>query len=1590
MSKSGSLTFLVLFTLFASNPIPQAYSSRELYQMMLDYHPYAQNVSPDELEEMPKQDRPDLAWQQNYLMTMDPQLNRPAPERLQAVYAYIDQVLANPIPQVPGTASNPWQERGPDNVGGRTRAIMWDPNSSSGTKVWAGGVTGGLWYNNNISNVNSPWVSVANTWDNLSITAIAYDPNNTNTFYVATGEGWGAGAARGAGIWKSTDGGVSWNQLSSTSSFYYINDLVVRNESGTSAIYAATRGNYYRGQWHGSASSGLQRSTNGGSSWTNVMPNVPGQSFKYAVADIEIAADNRLWVGTQLSPYGGSDRGGGRVLYSDNGTSWTVSHTVSSGERVEIACAPSNSNYVYALTEIGSAAGEIARTTNKGSTWTVRNEPADADLGIPNSDFTRGQAWYDLIMGVDPNNADIVYAGGIDLFRSTDGANSWSQISKWSNNNNLAALPCSYVHADQHAIIFKPGSSDTVLFGTDGGIFYTTSASTSANANVIAARNHEYNVTQFYATALHPTAGSNYALAGAQDNGTQKFSLAGFASTSQATGGDGAYCFIDQTNANYQITSYVYNSYWRSTNGGATWGSRFQTDYNTGRFINPADYDDNQDILYSARTSSTVNRVSGISSTPSIGSISISGMSSMASHLRVSPYTTSSTTLFIGTEGGDLYKVTNANGSPSTTNIGSASFPAGNVSCVELGANENEILVTFSNYGVNSVWYTSNGGTTWQSKEGNLPDMPVRWALFNPNDYNEVILATEAGIWSSTNFNNTSPTWGPSNSGLAKVRVDMLQYRSSDDVVIAATHGRGLFSSSFSTVSPLPVANFGLDPANACLGDTLSLVDSTLNFPNSWSWTISPTTFQFVNGTNANSQNPQIVLNANGQYSVTLIAANVNGSDTLSRANFISAGGLSLPYTQDFESSHDFSIDNPDNGITWGLYTVGGSSPGNQAMGINFFNYSATGNRDGLISPPLDFSGYSSVDLDFDYAYARYSASFRDSMAVYVSTDCGATFNRVASFSSDPGVNFATVADQSSSFSPSTSNDWCGNTLITNCPNIDLSAYAGNSEVLIKFEGINGYGNNLYIDNINVSGTSAGPIPSADFSANDSTVCTNASVSFTDLSTNSPSSWAWTVSPATHSFVGGTSASSQNPQIQFSAPGNYTISLSASNAFGSDTETKTGFIQVAANLSPSVTISGNASSWCAGSNAIFTVTPSNGGTAPIYQWKVNGINVGTNSPSYSSSSLANGDLVTVEMTSNENCLSSSTATSNSITVIINPTVVPSVSISANASSICAGDQVTFTASVTNGGTNPSYQWKLNGANVGSNSAVYVNSNLATNDQVWLEVLSNATCASANAVSSNTISMNVRPLPIITNTTSIPVANLCPGDSLILSANVNNHGISGSLSNWSGNGVQNNVFYASLAGAGSHNLSVSYAYTNSPNCSVSELITVNVDAIPQPTISYSNLVLTCNQAGFNYLWFLNGSPAPGVNNQQTYNVQSNGQYQVQLGTVSCFLFSDSLVVADVSIEELKAAWNWSLYPNPAHDQITVELDNPGVATIKIQVFDQSGRMVLRHEESMNAKKHRANLNVSDLAAGAYQIQARLGDLSFEDGFIILKD
>jgi hypothetical protein len=360
----------------------------------------------------------------------------------------------------------------------------------------------------------------------------------------------------------------------------------VVNSSGH--IYAAT-------------SSGILRSLDGGTSWTNV------QAGNYG--DIEVAADGSFYAGRTN---GTATSGAFKSTTGDPGSWSQLTNGITAGisYRAEIATAPSNANTVYVMqyedTPTVSRKIVIYRSTDAGASFIRVGRPVDADGGIASYDCTRQQGWYDLILKVDPNSSGVVYAGGVDIFKSTSGGDTWTQIAHW-----YGGFGFQYAHADQHGMTFEGTNSNVMYFTNDGGVFQTTNG--SAATPTITARNTNYAVTQFYACAAHPDAGSNYFLAGAQDNGSQKFTVAGFGATTQATGGDGAYCNIDQLNPNNQFTQYVYSNFYRSTNAGGSFGS---VNYgNSGRFINPSRFDDATKALYAANNSGTFLRWTNAPST---------------------------------------------------------------------------------------------------------------------------------------------------------------------------------------------------------------------------------------------------------------------------------------------------------------------------------------------------------------------------------------------------------------------------------------------------------------------------------------------------------------------------------------------------------------------------------------------------------------------------------------------------------------------------------------------------------------------------------------------------------------------------------------------------------------------------------------------------------------------------------------------------------------------------------------------------------------------------------------------------------------
>lgn len=1062
-------------------------SVKEQYRRFVENHPHLtrKKLTKKQMKEMgiPKQDRPDLAAELEFLKTMNPATLTVPRTALQTAREKTKEALKKSKAAIAGVS---WTERGPNNVGGRTHALMFDPNDATRKKVWAGAVAGGLWFNNDITSSASSWQKVNDFWATISVSTIVSDPSNSQTFYVGTGEGF-TQDARGAGIWKSTNGGSTWNQLASTTPtnsnhFTWIQKIVVHS-SGT--IFAATRSNV-------SGSGGVMRSTDGGLTWMQI--------YNTATADIDIASNGDIYIGTF----------GGVVARTTNPTAvgnptWTNFNPSTGGQRVELAIAPSassvtGSTVVYAIASNGSDIQWFRKTTDGGTTWTSVTVPKylEQSCGFGTTDFTRGQSWYDLTMKVRPDNANVVLVGGIDLHGTTNGGTSWNLLSYWTGG-------CSrqYVHADQHAIEFRSTNFNEIIGGSDGGVTYSTNAGTGSSVGVsFNDRNNNYNVTQFYACAMNNTNGSNVYIAGAQDNGTQRFTVAGINSTDMVNGGDGGFCFIDQTNPNIAIASYVYNNFYRSTNGGLSFTGTLLGE-NTGLFINPADYDNTANVLYTAGGSGTMKRVLNVETSPSSGSVTLSGVGQITT-IKANCFTANR--IYVGNSSGDVFRIDNAHATPTVTNI-SGSLPAGYTSSIDVGANDDELLVTYSNYGVKSVFYTNNGGTTWVSKDETaygLPDMPIRWALFNPNDTKQVLLATELGVWSTSDVKATNPGWEPTNSGLANVRCDMLRFRTADKQVAIATFGRGLYTTNaFASTPTAPTANFTYAPRQIIYQPAqMTFTDASLGTITSRSW-------NFGSGaspaTSTATAPPAVSYSTLGIKTVSLT---VNGTSTRTSdivvmptftPSYLPADGGNF----DTDNKHFYpapsgmAFERGNSNITGKNGTASGSFA--YVIGATAAQY-PDATESILYTPNYNFSTAGAYSFSFKTKY-NVEVNY-DGFIVEYSTNQGGTWTKLGgNVTATNWYNGTVDPSGGGSGFPANTALFTGSASTFETKTIDCSSLAGNANVAFRFvfksdDAVQGVG--VAIDDVQVSGPASAFVHTALSPTNNATgVAVNANLTMT-------------------------------------------------------------------------------------------------------------------------------------------------------------------------------------------------------------------------------------------------------------------------------------------------------------------------------------------------------------------------------------------------------------------------------------------------------------------------------------------------------------
>ena len=655
---------------------------------------------------------------------------------------------------------------GPGNFAGRIRGLVVKPSDPDTLLV--GSVSGGIW---KTTNGGKFWRPVSSYEPSLAISHLLVDPDNENRVFAGTGEGFQNGfAARGLGILVSEDFGETWQQLASTNNdmFYYVNRLARIPQS--QIILAAT-------------GSGIYRSTDLGQTWTDV--DGLGISTARGFVDIKVSpSDPSIALAAYYGQIVSGDNSRNYIMRSqDGGLTWTRLRGESGLptfdiSRHEIAFGSDGTVYIAVADNTNSAGTNGLFKSSDGGNQFQKAASTEA--------FIERQGWYDLMVAVDPSDSSRVYTGAIDVFRTTDSGTTLTQLSEW--NPAPGQVP-EYVHADIHTLTFHPTDPQTFWIGCDGGIFKSTNGGDSfeqVNGNL--------SITQFYGIAVHPN--GDQAIGGTQDNGTV-FYYQDDVTWLEWVGGDGGYAAWDQQDPNY-----IYGS----TPNGGMFGSNMSVANafsinlpNTAGapFIQPftLDPNDGNRMLVGTRQvffSSNIRNISNATWATSPTSFPNSLRSTT-----ISPHDGSRA--YVGDTAGRVYATNDLGGSNEFSVILNQDYGLSDITWIEVDpndANHQTLYATLGDYSPDRIVVTRDGGQTWASLQGNLPEFPVFCVRVDPQNPKRLFLGTEMGLWTTPDATQGTPVWTRYDYGTAFTRVLQLHWNKSGSQLWLGTYGRGMIKAN--------------------------------------------------------------------------------------------------------------------------------------------------------------------------------------------------------------------------------------------------------------------------------------------------------------------------------------------------------------------------------------------------------------------------------------------------------------------------------------------------------------------------------------------------------------------------------------------------------------------------------------------------------------------------------------------------------------------------------------------------------------------------------------------------------------------------
>ncbi len=663
-----------------------------------------------------------------------------------------------------------WQFAGPINVGGRITDIAINPLNPNSAYLSA--ASGGVFKTTDGGN---SWSAIFDNESTLSIGDLAIAPSDSNIIYVGTGEangGSGSLTYDANGIYKSTDAGGSWINIGLQNS--RMTGKVEVHPTNPDIVFAATMGNLYgKGP-----DRGLYRTTNGGTSWTKVLfvndstgaidvvinPTNPNLIFcstwqrtRYADAKYYQGVESGIWKST------------------DGGTTWTRLGATQGlpalgvdYSRIGLAIAPSNPQVMYASYHDTNGFLGMWKSVNAGTSW-IRIDDVNNTANVITAIYWEGK------ITVDPNNEDVVYLTGLELYKSTDGG--------------IIFTPTfTDAHVDHHSVAIHPSNSNIVWNGHDGGL------NISNNAGLTSVHNETLPISQVYRLEIDNTLPSNL-YNGLQDNGTSRTPTGLLNDYEFLFGGDGFQPLVAPTNNQVLFVQYQYGNLFKSTDGGlnfnfATNGIFGSANWNTPIVFDPAD--DNTMYYGSQKVFQSLDQGDNwIDISPDLTTVQPTNLLfGTIFALDVSPI--NSNIIYAGCDDGNVWNTLNGGG--TWTNI-TGTLPQRWITQVECDPfNAATAYVTLSGYRFNDnmshIYKTTNNGLTWTSISGNLPPIPVNDIDADPSNQNVLYAATDVGVYFTTNGGNS---WNVMGAGMPIVVCNDIKIHQPTRTLVVGTYGRGMY-----------------------------------------------------------------------------------------------------------------------------------------------------------------------------------------------------------------------------------------------------------------------------------------------------------------------------------------------------------------------------------------------------------------------------------------------------------------------------------------------------------------------------------------------------------------------------------------------------------------------------------------------------------------------------------------------------------------------------------------------------------------------------------------------------------------------------